>query len=271
MKRVQEESILIARNIQSEEDSIKDALYSLPIKRRALQDLNRNIQQLQSQISSSEKTNSNLEFALLKSNSDIVQSYTSLMETLPEKLCGICMDTNLNSPHAAVTKLGCACQVNICTPCFGLLITELHKKPLCMQENSFLCFACQTPVPALRMAYTSFLSSLSNSPHILKAHVNVYQQDLIARDAQTAQELALEENFQEEYLSALPPLPESESDTGTEDTLEEDLDRPASIISTEENQQINQELSQELGQQIEQEIQEDMDLSIEEMIHLLDS
>ena len=269
---------MIARNIVNEENCIKDALVNLPIKRRALQDMRSNIEELQTHIHESERRakqiNDSLEKAMEKSNTSMTQSYTTLMEVLPEKLCGICMDCNLNSPHAAITTLGCACQIRVCTPCFSLLVTELHKKPLSTHSASFLCFACQTPVPALRMAHTSFLTSLTQTPSLLNAHVNVYNQHLTAQDAMTAHALQEEEM---ELQSHLPLLPDSESDT------ENDIDSTDDTLAASPISQTNDAITainaivtapatnaQTFSQDGLDEIEE-TELSIEDMINLLET
>ena len=176
---------------------------------------------------------SKLDAAYDKSNAECSNSYMKLLDILPEKLCLICMDTNLNNPSASSTKLGCPCQISICTPCFSIMLTEIHKRPLSAKENSFLCFSCKGPVPALKLAHSSFVNSISQSSLLLNAHLEILKKEMVTNDSNTAMALQQEINRDEEedrefmeeqrvqgYYFSLPPLPESESSNADEDDEE---------------------------------------------------
>ena len=190
----------MSRNIQSGQDALQQELLSLPIKRRALAELKINGHKLSTEILNVEAILKAAETASAssfeKSNQDSAASYTKMLESLPERLCGICMDCNLNSPAASYTKLGCPCQIIVCTPCFSLMITEIHKNPLNTNDKNLSCFSCQCPVPALKLAHTSFLTAVSNSPLLLKAHVKILKQEMIEADRTVA--ISLEEEEMDE-------------------------------------------------------------------------
>jgi hypothetical protein len=220
LKRAREDTRDLTAHIRECESRLSQLQRDLPIKRQALEILEKSSLELAAAVSKAQ-TAENAAQEAEKSFLEAAKTANSLLDSATSEACGICCDSNIYSPDVACTSLGCKCKATICTACFSKILTGILKTPFAVSQRSLSCPFCDTLIPALVLAQKDFMDSLS--PERIELESRILNEQRIREDGEIAAQLV---DAQLDHAARFYVLPDSqdedEIDTEEENFLHEE-------------------------------------------------